>query len=609
MGLGKIIGIAAILFAVIFALAIWLFPWWVWAILIVLAVVFVAACFLYPPLGVAVLRLFGAAAELETAAATTAAEAGLISRIFGRRAGTLASAATRLPALTNIVSAVKGLFGRSGAGGEPRPRRAFPWKIIVILLIIFAISLGLWKGFAAFGKGLLVPIVIVVGVVIAGIILIKSPNIAGSLVAVFVILALEAGMLFLSARLPLAALLAIFIVIMTVLISFSIKPHHTGTGPRPKSTVGMLVLIANIAFFLLILGTDVHKGLVSPTSPVGKTIDSLRTTLLDAPTKFIAGIQAIISGTKASIERQILIGTGDYETGVEAASTKQLGVFLDNVALTDTDVGPDGVIDMYGQLRVESFKTQIDGEPLLITLSCYEQAQNINGEIWPSAEYEVEEYESFDIDCLFDANTLGKGSHTLVLDAQFDFTTSAYIKSYFMDQETVRALRRQQQEPLAAFDITDTSPTAVYTGGPMRIGMNTGQQPISIIPDRKDLAPTLALTIERNWLDGELVTLKTIRITVPPGLGIKSVSGRDISGNTCTATSTQERTCTLSEDFLRSIFSEQDLKRPFNTLRITTEILDHDRLLGGAPLAIRSFKTEIDYTFRIKKTQTVTVTA
>ncbi|RJQ18689.1 hypothetical protein C4580_06350 [Candidatus Woesearchaeota archaeon] len=584
MGLGKIIGIAAILFAVILALAIWLFPWWVWVILIVLAVVFVAACFLFPPLGAAVVGLFGTAAELGTAAATTAARAGMMSRIFGGGAA---------PA----------------AGGAPRPPRAFPWKIIVILLIITALVLGLWQGFAAWGRGLLVPLVIFAGAIIAGLILVKSPNVAGSIIAVIVILALEFGMLFFTSRLPFAALLTIFIVIMTILISFSIKPHHTGTGPRPGSTVGMLVLIANLAFFLLILGTDVHKGLVSPTSPVGKTIDSLRTTLLDAPTKFIAGIQAIISGTKAGIERQILIGTGDYETGVEAASTKQLGVFLDNVALTDTDVGPDGVIDMYGRLRVESFKTQIDGEPLLITLSCYEQTRNITGEIRPSAEYEVEEYENFDIDCLFKANDLGKGSHTLALDAQFDFTTSAYIKSYFMDQETVRALRRQQQEPLAAFDITDTSPTAVYTGGPMRIGMNTGQQPISIIPDRKDLAPTLALTLERNWLDGELVALKTIRITVPPGLGIKSISGRDISGNTCTATSTQERTCTLSGDFLRGIFSEQDLKRPFTTLRIATEILDHTRLLGGAPLAIRSFKTEIDYTFRIKKTQTVTVTA
>ncbi len=138
----------------------------------------------------------------------------------------------------------------------------------------------------------------------------------------------------------------------------------------------------------------------------------------------------------------------------------------------------------------------------------------------------------------------------------------------------------------------------------MRIGMNAGKQPLALVADREE-GPTLAVTIERAWLDGELLSLDELTITVPPGLRIESISG-ETPGNSCTTSSTQEQICTLGPEFISKIVT--DLKKPFTTLRIFTTKQDANKILGGAPLAIRSFKTEIKYTYRIKKTQSVMIT-
>ena len=79
MGIVKALVSISVIFLILFALAIWLLPGWVWIVMLVLFIIFILVCIFVPPVGAAVVGAFGMAAE----AAGAAAESGLLSRLFG----------------------------------------------------------------------------------------------------------------------------------------------------------------------------------------------------------------------------------------------------------------------------------------------------------------------------------------------------------------------------------------------------------------------------------------------------------------------------------------------------------------------------------------------
>ena len=472
-------------------------------------------------------------------------------------------------------------------------------KLIKDLLLIIVCGAGFY--FLVTNIGLTALPTVLTIFVVGGLVLgaLRGVSICVLALWVFAFLCLEGLVFWLFSFLPGQALftgIAVFFVIIFSFIAPKIGGKHT-------KAVGFIVLLATIALGVLVFHTDTFKPYLTSGSQLQKAFDAQRDSWFGVYNALVTSIPGLITQSREQLNRQINIATGDYESGVEAQSTKQLGVFLENLGMTETQVRKDGTVDFYARLRAESFTTSASAEPLLITVKCYDDKTSKSGSIRPQDTFTVEEYESLDIDCLFDARELAVGSNTLALEATFTFTTNAFLKSYFMDQETIRSYTRQREDPLDAFQITDKNPSTVYTAGPMRIGMSAGKQPIALIADRNE-GPTLSVTIERSWLDGELLSLDELSITVPPGLQIESVSGEKV-GSFCSSSTTQEQVCTFGPDFISKIVT--DLKKPFTTLRVFTTKRDSTKLLGGAPLAIRSFKTEIRYTYRIKKTQTVLV--
>jgi hypothetical protein len=234
------------------------------------------------------------------------------------------------------------------------------------------------------------------------------------------------------------------------------------------------------------------------------------------------------------------------------------------------------------------------------------------GIITPKPVFAVAEDEEQPVDCNIDAVHLGTGRHDITLEATFGFPTSAYLKGYFMLQDQIRAYKRQHPEesasPLDEFGITDKNPFAVFTGGPLYIGMGVGLQPIPL--PEENYGPTLSITLDRNWPEGELMSVKSLAVSVPPGLKITKVSGRPVEGY-CKVNELGEDSCVLDKpEILDRIFPP--IEKPVRlrkNIRVETMITDKAALMANAPLAIRSFKVTIDYDYRIKKTATVTVQA
>jgi hypothetical protein len=177
-----------------------------------------------------------------------------------------------------------------------------------------------------------------------------------------------------------------------------------------------------------------------------------------------------------------------------------------------------------------------------------------------------------------------------------------------MEQERIRSYRRQQIDPLDAFQIADKNPVAIFTNGPLKVGMGAGQQPIPLVTEvgeESQFGPTLGITLDRNWIEGELDEVNSISITVPPGLKMLDVSG--VPAKRCSGGGEQEHTCVIDGEDLKRLF-RKPVTTP-KTVRVSTAITNIQTVLANAPLAIRSFKATVEYKYIIKKTVGVTVRA
>ncbi len=371
---------------------------------------------------------------------------------------------------------------------------------------------------------------------------------------------------------------------------------------------GTVVFLFNAAIFFLLF-TNFYNGVYESGTPLYTALEGQQR----AWSQLSKDIGMLGQETVKGIKQQYYIATGDYEQGIEANSEKPLGVYLQGIGVTSETVSIDDTVNAFATLKSQSFKTDKD---LIIKLDCYEtdkqDQSDKHGKITPKDTFNVVENEEQPVDCNIDAAHLGTGSHSITLEATFGFPTSAYQKGYFMEQSQIREYKRQHPEdgtsPLDAFGITDKNSIAVFTGGPLYIGMGVGQQPIPL-PETENYGPTLTITLDRNWPEGDLIKVNKMVIAVPPGLKITQISGRGVE-NYCQIVN-DEYTCTLDKpDIIDKLFPPEEKPiRLKKNLRVETSIVDKEKLMVNAPLSIRSFKFTVDYDYRIKKQVSVTVRA
>jgi len=369
---------------------------------------------------------------------------------------------------------------------------------------------------------------------------------------------------------------------------------------------GAIILLVNLVFFGLLF-TGVYIGMVEPGSRLHNAVIGQQQVFNDIGDFFVGFWETLWSGGRKAYFKL----TGPYELAVEENSQQPLGVYLEQVGTTSQFVTMEDTVNVFAELRSRAFKTD---KELVINVDCYEEGKyelkDKHGAITPRSNFTVAEDEQAPIDCNIAAFNLGPGSHTVTLEATFDFQTSSYLRGYFMEQAQIRSYKRQHPEeganPLEAFGIADRNPIAVYTGGPLYVGMGVGQQPIAIT--NETYGPTLTITIDRNWPEGDLIKVNSLNIAVPPGLKISKVSGWQVD-KYCSGGGDKEYSCVLNNvEILKRLFPVDETPvRLRKNIRVETMIADRGVLMAKSPLSIRSFKLTMDYNYRIKKSQSVTI--
>ncbi|MBW3000203.1 hypothetical protein KY339_06035, partial [Candidatus Woesearchaeota archaeon] len=311
-------------------------------------------------------------------------------------------------------------------------------------------------------------------------------------------------------------------------------------------------------------------------------------------------------------EKQVAIATGDFYTGtVDANAEEELGVFLENIEPASKYFYETENAVLWATVRARTLETT---KPLNISFSCHAQdiGTKINGTVEPP-EVKGVFLEDIDINCKFLSGKLGSGTKPVTIKADFDFTTLSYLKNYFMNRESLQALKRRNIDPFLQYGITDTNPIAVYTAGPVGVGMDTTAPLLGISP-AYPVQPRLGVTLDNKWR-GKIKKLNDLTIKVPEGMtltgcdfNIEPVDGteeeRECEGGVCRYTKVYKMK--KSEGGRMGLDRVKDITAFISfRCRIAIEPGAIPDILGRVPVATHFFKVTADYTYELDRTATI----
>ncbi len=384
-----------------------------------------------------------------------------------------------------------------------------------------------------------------------------------------------------------AAWLLPILLIIYIIFLFTINPK--------VGLIGMLLIIIGLMVFF----TAGPEIIVRDDSFLGTALISQKESFL----RTLESLKKLPGQTKGFYERELAIATGDIYTGkVDEKSKEQLGVYIENFKPAEERFYESAPVTVFANIKARTFD-----KPINLRINCSASNNIPASKIRPRSEYVIEFYDEQGVDCVFDPGVLEAGTYSVAMLADFDFKTMAYLKSYFMEQERLRAFRRQNIAPFQQYGITDTAPTAIYTQGPVRIGMRVESAlPVGIDKELPEIGFILGVTLENAW-QGKVTKVNNLTIIIPKGFVLTDISNRQTEKITCFDLPFEDQEgCDDSLVEVYMVSPEVKSIDKYVTFRanVVAKRQDYQKILGEAPISTKYFKTMVSYDYRLEgKTQ------
>ncbi len=357
---------------------------------------------------------------------------------------------------------------------------------------------------------------------------------------------------------------------------------------------GIVLLVVFLVFPALINGfiNDLRVGDIETGINVQQTISN---TMRDLSYGFNSVIKNIGKTWKNVYNSLIQTATGDYYTGrVDDYEHEPVGVYLEGLEASDSKFFEGEKIIVWATLKA---KTLGDKE-ININVSCYakEGDKKINGNITPQNEFNIATEEEETLDCVFDK--LNPGKKEVIFNAEFNFETMAYLKTYFMDKERLRAFKREEIDVFQHYGISHINPIAIYTNGPIGIGMKTAEPlPIGVYSDQENNPFFFGITIENNW-EGIIKKVTNLEIQVHDSLELTNCD--------------HEFEFKEKNDDGYNVYSLVPDKRTENisnyySIKCRLNPADPKSLLGNEPITTRYFRVTVNYIYELEKSTPVEI--
>ncbi|MBN1502821.1 hypothetical protein JW930_04705 [Candidatus Woesearchaeota archaeon] len=254
---------------------------------------------------------------------------------------------------------------------------------------------------------------------------------------------------------------------------------------------------------------------------------------------FWEGPKSVITGTGQWFNRQISEATGyDYYTSqVEENKDEPLGVYLDDVETMDPVYHQGDSVTIRGFIKART----LEDKEIPITISCYyednEKIKHFADEVSPSTQLQLRDFNEKFVTCEFD--NLAEGTYDIIMHVEFDFRTLSYVRTYFMDSNSLLAKRKELMDNgqdysnsgiLSSFNLKQ--PLTVYTNGPIELELGSNEPPINV---GQDESIYYSVKISNLWR-GQIKSINDLYMLVPEplwlrGSGTESRPGEFSCGN------------------------------------------------------------------------------
>ena len=335
---------------------------------------------------------------------------------------------------------------------------------------------------------------------------------------------------------------------------------------------------------------------------------------------------------------QYAVGDDYFIGAVEKSKEEKVGVYLENLRAAAPQFFEDEPVTVWGTLKARTLQPDkmihVVTECVAIPASPVAGLQNrVMGDANPENPSslqlvaDVANYEHLDLSCEFPPGLLHRGSRKIAFNTTFDFSTDGYLKSHFMDQVRVRSLVRENINPLTQYGVTETLPVAIFTNGPVGIGMETTRtEHGALIPVTADTAFRFGITVENKW-EGRIQSLRSVLFRLPAGTnvvpdscdfnieeiscspdlplcgdtsatvlyGVSAASRRDTDG----------RVVKRGLDVINRLFTSEQRKYVSLTCKVGFDNVE--AILGTTPLATHYFKASAAYEYVLEKSLSVTL--
>lgn len=322
----------------------------------------------------------------------------------------------------------------------------------------------------------------------------------------------------------------------------------------------------------------------------------------------------LVSSVKQSIDSGLTYATGGYyDSVVEQNEKEPLGVYLDGIPEPNIEHYEGEAISQWWTLKARTLDKEKKINILLWCKADEETDTERDGTIFPddfpsdaSKNLEIYNLEERDVECSFEEFELIQGSRAISLYADFNFQTMSYLKRYFMDLETMRAMNREEIDILSYYKIVDREPITKYTSGPVKIGIG-GTSPLIGITTVYDNKLRLGFSLDREW-EGKISKINELTVYLPQGIEFDT----DLCNNEFKSDGLQK----LGEESVNVYKLTGEAKN--STRRVNQERMSFNckikidpgyvnDVLGITPITIKYFRVEVEYNFQLKKTTVVSV--
>lgn len=218
-----------------------------------------------------------------------------------------------------------------------------------------------------------------------------------------------------------------------------------------------------------------------------------------------------------SFKYRMALATGEYWQGEEEG--EEVGIFLERVMPMQSRFYQGDPIIVSADLRGSGDFDELDGTLKASCLLIERDSEAMK--IYPSNEIELWTLSNSKegIECEFEPYTkIIEPTNEVRVMIEFPFETTGRVTLTFMDEDTIRQLRRENKDPNLIYNIP-SEPVSFFQPGPVMVGLGTVRSnPIGATAG-KEILTRLGFTLDNRW-EGEIVNITGVEIIVDNGISL-----------------------------------------------------------------------------------------